>query len=97
MKIRPIHDQIVVRRAEAESMSKGGIIIPENAKRKSRHGEVLAVGSGRYLENGTLRPLDIKVGDVVYFRGVNGQEIEIEGEKLVMLREDEVEAIRVEG
>lgn len=95
MKIRPLHDQLIVKRAEAEGVSAGGIIIPENAKRKSRHGEVLAVGSGRHLENGEIRPLDVRPGDIVYFRGISGQEIEVEGEKYVMLREDEIEAVGV--
>jgi len=94
MKLRPLHDQILVKRADAESVSAGGIIIPENAKRKSRHGEVLATGSGRVLKDGTVRPLDVKVGDVVYFRGVSGQEVPYEGETYVMLREDDVEGIQ---
>jgi chaperonin GroES len=95
MKLRPLHDQILVKRADAESVSAGGIIIPEAAKRKSRYGEILAVGSGRVLKNGEVRPLDVKVGDVVYFRGTSGQEVPYEGDTYVMLREDEVEAIRV--
>jgi len=93
MKLRPLRDQLLVRRAEAKSETEGGIIIPETAKLKSRYGEVLAVGSGCPLPNGESRPLDVKVGDVVYCRGVNGFEVDVDGEKLVMLREGEVEAI----
>jgi len=95
MNHKPLQDKILVRRAAAEDVSKGGIIIPEVAKRKTRHGEVLATGPGRVLENGKTRPLDVKVGDTVYFRGISGQEVQIEGEFLVMLREDEIEAIGV--
>ena len=93
---KPLYDKILVRRAEAESVTAGGIIVPENAKRKTRYGKVLATGSGRILENGTLRPLDVKVGDTVYFRGTSGEEVQIDGEVLVMLREDEIEAVGVE-
>lgn len=93
MKLRPLRDQLLVRRATPKDQTEGGIIIPETAKLKSRYGEVLAVGSGRPLPNGEVRPLDVKVGDVVYFRGINGSEIDVDGEKLVMLREDEIEGI----
>lgn len=93
MNLKPLHDKILVRRAEAESVTAGGIIVPENAKRKTRYGKVLATGTGRVLENGEVRPLDVKVGDTVYFRGINGEEIQVDGEILVMLREDEIEAV----
>jgi chaperonin GroES len=93
MKLRPLYDQILVRRTEPKSETEGGLIIPETAKLKSRHGAVLAVGSGRVLPNGQLRPIDVKVGDVVYFRGVNGHEIELDGEKLVLLKEGEIEGL----
>ena len=91
MKLRPLYDQILVRRTEPKSETEGGLIIPETAKTKSRNGTVLAVGSGRVLSDGKLRPLDVKVGDVVYFRGINGQEVEFDGETLVLLRESEIE------
>ncbi len=96
MDYKPLYDKILVRRAEAESVSKGGIIIPEAAKRKTRHGKVLAVGSGRVLEDGQIRPLDVKVGDIVFFRGTSGDEVGIDGETLVMLKEDDVEAVASE-
>ena len=98
--IKPLNDHILVRRTEAENTSKGGIIIPENAKRKSCWGGVLAIGPGRYLKNsGDRRPIDpsLRPGAVLRFRGVCGQEIDFENEVgLVMLREDEVEGVRVE-
>lgn len=95
MKIKPLHDRIFVKRAEAEGVSAGGIVIPESAKRKTLHGEVLAMGTGRRLDNGGIRPLDVKVGDVVYFRGTSGQEVDLDDDVYVMLREDEIEAVRV--
>ncbi len=96
MNLRPLRDQVFIRRSEADSVSKGGIIIPENAKRKTRYGKVIAAGPGRVLDNGKVHPLDVKVGDTVYFRGINGQEVDIDGETLVLLREDEIEAVGVE-
>lgn len=93
MNYKPLHDKVLVRRAEAESISEGGILIPETAKRKTRHGKVLAVGSGRTLEGGALCPLDVHVGDTVYFRGVNGDEVDVDGETLVLLSEDDIEAV----
>jgi len=93
MNAKPLYDKIVVRRDEAESVTAGGIFLPEIAKRKTRHGRVLAVGNGQVLPNGKVRPLDVSVGDTVYFRGTAGQEIKIDDETLLMLREDEVEAV----
>jgi chaperonin GroES len=95
MNLRPLHDQVLIRRSEADSVSKGGIIIPENAKQQSHYGKVVASGPGKTLDNGKLVPLDFNVGDVVYFRAYTGQEVEIEGEKLIMLRGDAIEAVQV--
>jgi chaperonin GroES len=93
MKARPLHDRLVVRRIEAKEMARGGIIIPDTAKEKPMEGEVLAVGNGRVLENGTTVALDVKVGDRVLFGKYSGSEIEIDGEEVVIVREDEVLAI----
>ena len=93
MKVRPLHDRLVVRRMEEKEMARGGIIIPDTAKEKPMEGEVLAVGNGRILENGTKVALDVKVGDRILFGKYSGTEIEIEGEEAVIVREDEVLAI----
>jgi chaperonin GroES len=92
MNIRPLHDRILVRRI-AEEETIGVIVIPDNAKEKQNRGEVVAVGSGRILENGDKRPLDVKAGDRVLFGKYNGSEVEVNGEKLMILREDEIYAI----
>jgi chaperonin GroES len=96
MKIRPLHDRLVVRRLEGESKTKGGIIIPDTAKEKPIEGEVLAVGNGRVLKDGSVRKLEVKVGDVVLFGKYTGTEVEIAGEPHVVLREDDVLAITKE-
>jgi chaperonin GroES len=93
MKLRPLNDFVLVRREKSKDVSDGGIILPEQAKRKSRTGEVLAVGPGRFLDNGTRLPVGIEPGQVVYFRGTVGLEIQFDNEDLVMLREDEIEGI----
>jgi chaperonin GroES len=93
MKVRPLHDRLVVRRMEEKEMARGGIIIPDTAKEKPMEGEVLAVGNGRILENGTKVALEVKVGDRILFGKYSGTEIEIEGEEAVIVREDEVLAI----
>jgi chaperonin GroES len=93
MKVRPLHDRLLVRRIEEKEMARGGIIIPDTAKEKPMEGEVLAVGSGRVLENGTKLALDVKVGDRVLFGKYSGNEIKIDGEEVVVVREDEVLAI----
>ena len=92
-KFRPLHDRVVVRRIDAEEKSKGGIIIPDTAKEKPQEGEVLAVGNGKILENGTKVALDVKVGDKILFGKYAGTEIKIEDEEYLILREDEVLAI----
>ncbi|MDI1429956.1 MULTISPECIES: co-chaperone GroES [Polyangium] len=93
MKIRPLHDRIVVKRLESETQTKGGIIIPDSAKEKPIEGRVVAVGNGKLLRDGKLRPLDIKVGDVVLFGKYAGNEVKIDGEDYVLLREDDLLAI----
>jgi chaperonin GroES len=93
MNVRPLHDRLLVRRIEGKEMAKGGIIIPDTAKEKPMEGEVLAVGNGRILENGTTLALDVKVGDKILFGKYSGTEIKIEGEEVLIVREDEVLAV----
>ncbi|MFO1418958.1 MAG: co-chaperone GroES [Methylotetracoccus sp.] len=90
MKIRPLHDRIVVKRVEEEKTSPGGIVIPDSAKEKPIRGEVVAVGNGKLLDNGQVRALDIKVGDKVLFGKYSGTEVKIDGVDYLMLREDDV-------
>jgi chaperonin GroES len=93
MKVSPLHDRLLVRRIEAKETAKGGIIIPDTAKEKPQEGEVLAVGNGKILENGTKVALDVKVGDKILFGKYTGTEIKIDGEEVLILREDEVLAV----
>lgn len=93
LKIRPLHDRIVVRRIEEKETAKGGIIIPDTAKEKPQEGEVLAVGTGRILDDGKKLPLVVKVGDKILFGKYTGTEIKLEGEDVLILREDEVLAV----
>jgi chaperonin GroES len=93
MKVRPLHDRIVVRRIEEKETAKGGIIIPDTAKEKPQEGEVLAVGNGKILDNGTKVAMDVKVGDKILFGKYSGTEIKIDGEDVLILREDEVLAV----
>jgi chaperonin GroES len=93
MKVRPLHDRVLVRRVAKEETAKGGIIIPDTAKEKPQEGEVLAVGNGRILDNGTKLPLDVKAGDKILFGKYSGSEIKMEGEEVLILREDEVLAV----
>jgi chaperonin GroES len=90
MRIRPLQDRIVVSRIADQEKTKGGIIIPDTAKEKPVEGKVLAVGNGRVLEDGGVRKLDIKVGDRVLFGKYGGTEVKIDGEDLLILREDDV-------
>jgi chaperonin GroES len=87
---RPLHDRVVVRRVESEEKTKGGIIIPDTAKEKPIEGEVIAVGNGKILEDGKVRPLDIKAGDRVLFSKYAGTEIKIEGTEHLMMREEDI-------
>lgn len=93
MKIRPLQDRVVVKRIEAQQVTKGGIIIPDSAKEKPIEGQVVAVGNGKSLKGGTVRPLDVKVGDKVLFGKYTGTEVKIEGEEHVLLREDDILAV----
>jgi len=90
MNIRPLHDRILVKRVAEEEKTKGGIIIPDTAKEKPIEGKVVAVGNGKILEDGTVRPLEVKKGDRILFGKYSGTEIKIEGEEHLILREDEV-------
>jgi len=90
MKIRPLHDRVVVKRLEEERTSPGGIVIPDSATEKPVQGKVVAVGKGKILEDGSVRPVDVKVGDKVLFGKYSGQEIKIDGEDLVVMREDDL-------
>ena len=93
LKVRPLHDRLLVRRIEEKETAKGGIIIPDTAKEKPQKGEVLAAGNGKVLENGTKLPLDVKVGDKILFGKYSGTEIKIDGEDVLILREEEVLAV----
>ena len=94
MNIRPLHDRIVVRRKEEEEKTAGGIVLPGSAKEKPNQGEVVAVGNGRVLDNGDIRPVDVKVGDVVVFGKYAGSDtIDVDGEELVILSESDIKAV----
>lgn len=94
MKIRPLHDRVVVRRKEEEEKSAGGIVLPGSAKEKPNQGEVIAIGNGRVLDNGDVRPVDVKVGDTVVFGKYAGSDtIEVDGEELVLLSESDIKAV----
>ena len=90
MKFRPLHDRVVVRRLEGEEKTKGGIIIPDNAKEKPQEGEIIAVGSGARDESGKLVPLDVKAGDRILFGKWSGTEVKIDGEDLLIMKESDV-------
>jgi chaperonin GroES len=90
MKVRPLYDRILVRRVAEEEKTKGGIIIPDSAKEKPSEGEVVAVGSGKVNEKGELRKLEVKAGDRILFGKYSGNEIKVDGDELIILREDEV-------
>ncbi len=90
MKIRPLHDRVIVQRLEEEEKTKGGIIIPDSAKEKPQEGKVIAVGTGKILENGTKLALDVKVGDKILFGKYSGTEIKVEGEEFLMMREEDI-------
>ena len=90
MNIRPLHDRVVVKRMEEERTSAGGIVIPDSATEKPVRGEVLSIGKGKVAENGDVRPLDVKVGDTVLFGKYSGTEIKIDGEDLLVMREDDI-------
>ena len=89
-KIRPLQDRVIVRRIEEGEQVRGGIIIPDTAKEKPQEGEVVAAGEGKYKEDGTRQSLDVKKGDRVLFGKYSGSEIKIDGEELLIMREDEI-------
>jgi len=93
MKVRPLHDRIIVKRLEEEEKTKGGIIIPDTAKEKPIEGKVIAVGDGKIKEDGTKIPMDVKKGDRILFAKYAGTEIKIDGEEHLMMKEDDVLAI----
>jgi len=90
MKIRPLHDRVVVRRMEEERTTAGGIVIPDSAAEKPMRGEVIAIGTGKVIDNGDVRALEVKVGDVVLFGKYSGTEVKIDGKELVVMREDDI-------
>jgi chaperonin GroES len=96
MKIRPLHDRVVVRRMEEERTSAGGIVIPDTATEKPVQGEVIAVGNGKILESGEVRALDVKVGDKVLFGKYSGTEVKLDGEQYLVMREEDIMGV-VEG
>ena len=93
MKFRPLNDRVLIKRTEAETKTAGGLFIPENAKEKPQEGVVIAVGEGKHLDNGTVKKLDVKAGDRIYFRKYAGNDITLAGVEHVILREDEVLAV----
>jgi chaperonin GroES len=88
--IRPLHDRVVVKRVEEEKTSAGGIVIPDSATEKPSRGKILAVGHGKILENGTVRPLDVKVGDTVLFGKYSGTEVKSNGDDVLVMREEDI-------
>lgn len=96
MKIRPLHDRVIVKRKEEERTSPGGIVIPDTATEKPIRGEITAVGPGKILDDGSVRKLDVKVGDEVLFGKYSGTEVKVDGDDLLVLREEDIMAV-VEG
>jgi chaperonin GroES len=96
MKIRPLHDRVIVKRLEEERKSPGGIVIPDSAAEKPSQGKVTAAGKGKILEDGKVRPLDVKVGDTILFGKYSGTEVKVDGEDLIVMREEDVMAV-IEG
>ena len=90
MKIRPLHDRVIVKRLEEERVSAGGIVIPDTAAEKPVQGKVVAVGKGKILEDGSVRALDVKVGDKILFGKYSGTEVKVDGDELVVMREEDV-------
>jgi chaperonin GroES len=93
MNLRPLHDRVIVKRMEEERMSAGGIVIPDSATEKPVRGEVLAVGNGKILDNGEKRALDISVGDAILFGKYSGTEVKVDGEELLVMREEDIMAV----
>lgn len=93
MKIRPLHDRVVVRRMEEETKTAGGIVLPGTAAEKPSQGEVIAVGKGKALDNGEIRPMDVKVGDRILFGQYSGSTVKIDGKELLVMSESEIFAV----
>ena len=93
MKICPLHDRVIVKRLEEERTSPGGIVIPDTAAEKPVQGKIVAVGKGKILEDGQVRPLDVKVGDKILFGKYSGTEVKVDGEELVVMRDEDVMAV----
>lgn len=96
MKLRPLHDRVIIKRLEAETKSAGGIVIPDTATEKPIKGEVVAVGTGKILDDGKVRPLAVKAGDQVLFGKYSGTEVKVDGQELLVMREEDLMAI-IEG
>jgi chaperonin GroES len=96
MNLRPLHDRVIVKRMEEQRTSPGGIVIPDSATEKPIRGKVLATGNGKILENGEVRKLDVKAGDTVLFGKYSGTEVKVDGEDLLVMREDDIMAV-IEG
>ena len=93
MNLRPLHDRVIIKRVEEETKTAGGIVLPGTAAEKPSRGTVLAVGHGKILENGEIRPLDVKVGDHVLFGKYSGSEVKVDGEDVIVMREEEIMAV----
>jgi chaperonin GroES len=93
MKLRPLHDRVIVKRLDQETKTASGIVLPEAAAEKPDQGKILAVGNGKILEDGKVRPLEVKVGDQVLFGKYSGQSVKVEGEELLVMREEDIMAI----
>ena len=96
MKLQPLFDRVVIKRMEEEKISAGGIVIPDSAAEKPVQGKIVAVGKGKILEDGNVRPLDVKVGDKILFGKYSGTEVKVDGEDLLVMREEDVMAV-IEG
>ena len=93
MKIRPLHDRVIVKRLDEDRTSPGGIVIPDTAAENPVQGKIVAVGKGKILEDGNVRPLDVKVGDKILFGKYSGTEVKLDGEELLVMREEDVMAV----
>jgi chaperonin GroES len=96
MSIRPLHDRVIVKREVEERKTPGGIVLPDSATEKPIRGKVLAVGNGKILDNGNVRPLDVKVDDIILFGKYSGTEVKLEGEELLVMREEDIMGV-IEG
>jgi chaperonin GroES len=93
MHLRPLHDRVIVKRLDQETKTASGLIIPDAAAEKPDQGEVLAIGNGKVQENGSVRPLEVKVGDRVLFGKYSGQAVKVDGEELLVMREEDIMAV----